>query len=210
MNYRTAKKGVEDFTWCRGECLQIRGSLVMFCNLVFQQRFQPLCLLQLFEETPLRLYTFPFGHPLKRPVYDTDHVDWGMPKMMPSKNARASSAFWSCFPFSCHLTEGDKNQSWGAKSGEDSGWVTSWTSLVARQSTVTAAVCALSLSWWSSRPRTPIQGRRLHHAWKILGKLVDIPVSRNRLSVLKWYVGNIVKFCKETQYHLFGSISVSL
>ena len=38
----------------------------MFCNLVFQQHLQPLCLLQFFEETPLSLY-----HPLKPAVYDT-------------------------------------------------------------------------------------------------------------------------------------------
>ena len=33
--------------------------------------------------------------------------------------------------------------------------------------------------------------------------VVDIPVSRNRLSVLKWYGGNVAGFCKETRYHLF-------
>ena len=33
-----------------------------------------------------------------------DHADWGMSKMTPSMNARASSTFWNCFPFSCHLT----------------------------------------------------------------------------------------------------------
>ena len=85
-------------------------------------------------------------------------------------NARASSAFWNCFPFSCLLTKGNKNQSQGAKSGKYGGWVTSWTSLPARKSRVTAAVSALTLSWWSSRPRTPVWGRHLHHAWKILGK----------------------------------------
>ena len=47
----------------------IRGSHIMFCNLVFQQQLQPLCLLQLFEETPLSLYTL--DHPLKPAVYDT-------------------------------------------------------------------------------------------------------------------------------------------
>ena len=72
--------------------------------------------------------------------------------------------------FSCLLTKGNKNQSQGAKSGEYGVWVTSWTSLVARKSRVTAAVCVLALSWWSSRPQTPIWGRHLHHAWKILGK----------------------------------------
>ena len=41
----------------------------MFCNLVFQQRLQPPCLCQFFEETPLSLYTF--DHPLKPAVYDT-------------------------------------------------------------------------------------------------------------------------------------------
>ena len=99
-----------------------------------------------------------------------NRVDWGMLKMTPSKNARASSAFWNCFPFSCLLTEGNRNQSQGANSGECGGWMTGWTSLAARMSRVTAAVCALALSWWSSRPRTPVRGRRLHHAWKTLGK----------------------------------------
>ena len=46
-----------------------RGSLIMFCNLDFQQHLQPLCLLQFFEETSLSLYTF--DHPLKPAVYDT-------------------------------------------------------------------------------------------------------------------------------------------
>ena len=31
-------------------------------------------------------------------------------------------------------------------------------------------MCALALSLWSSRPRTPVWGRRLHHALKTLGK----------------------------------------
>ena len=39
--------------------------------------------------------------------------------------------------------------------------------------------------------------------------MVDIAVSRNRLSVLKRYGGNVVEFCKETRFHLFGSTSVS-
>ena len=99
-----------------------------------------------------------------------DHVDWGMSKMTPSTNARASSTLWNCFPFSFLLTEGNKNQPQGAKSGEYGVWVTSWTSLAARKSRVPAAVAALALSWWSSRPRTPVWGRRLHNAWKILGK----------------------------------------
>ena len=38
---------------------------------------------------------------------------------------------------------------------------------------------------------------------------VDIPVNRNRLSVLKQYGGNVGDFCKETRYYLFGSTSVS-
>ena len=46
----------------------LRGSLTMFCNLVFQQQLQPLCLLQFFEESPLSLYTF--NHPLKPAVCD--------------------------------------------------------------------------------------------------------------------------------------------
>ena len=90
--------------------------------------------------------------------------------MTPSKNARASSAFWNCFPFSCLLTKGSKNQSQGPKSGEYDGWVTSWILSAARKSRVTAAVCALALSWWSSRPWTPVRWRRLHYAWKTLGK----------------------------------------
>ena len=98
------------------------------------------------------------------------HADWGMSKMTPSMNAQASSAFWNCFSFSCLLTEGNKNQSQGAKSCEQGGWVARWTSLVTRKSRVTAVVSALALSWWSSRPRTPVRGRHLHHAWKILGK----------------------------------------
>ena len=57
--------------------------------------------------------------------------------------------------------------------------------------------------------RTPVRRRRLHHAWKTLGKLVDIPVSRTCLSVLKRYDGKVAEFCKETRYHLFGSTSVS-
>ena len=99
-----------------------------------------------------------------------DNVVWGMPKMTPSMNAWAYLAFWNCFPFSCHLMEGNKNQSQGVKSGEKDGWVTSWTSMVARKARVTAAVSALALSWWSSRPRRPVRGRYLHHAWKLLGK----------------------------------------
>ena len=47
-----------------------------------------------------------------------DHIDWGMPKMTPLRNAWVSSAFRNCFPFSCLLTEGNKNQLQGAKSGE--------------------------------------------------------------------------------------------
>ena len=48
--------------------------------------------------------------------------------------------------------------------------MTNWTSLAARKSRVTAAVCALALSRWSSRPQAPVRGRHLQHAWKILGK----------------------------------------
>ena len=36
--------------------------------------------------------------------------------------------------------------------------------------------------------------------------VVDIPVSRNRLSVLKRYGDNVAEFCKETRYHLFGAL----
>ena len=140
----------------------------MFCNMVFQQHLQPLCLLQFFEETPSACTHLTI---LSNQLSMTpDHVDWGMSKMMPSKNDRASSAFWNCFPFSCFLTGWNKNQAQGAKSGEYGGWVTSWTSLVARKSRVTAAVCTLALSWWNSRPWTPVRWHRLHHAWKTLGK----------------------------------------
>ena len=66
--------------------------------------------------------------------------------------------------------ERKKNQSQGAKSCECDGWVTSWTSLVARKSRFTAAVSALALSWWSSRTQTPVRRRRSHHAGKTLGK----------------------------------------
>ena len=85
-----------------------------------------------------------FDYSLKPAV--CDDVDWGMSKMTPSKNARASSAFRNCFYSSCLLTEKNKNQSQGAKSGEYGGWVTSRTSLAARKSSVTAAVCELILS----------------------------------------------------------------
>ena len=47
----------------------IWGSLIMFCNLVFQQHLQPVCLLQIVKEIPLSLYTL--DHPLKPAVYDT-------------------------------------------------------------------------------------------------------------------------------------------
>ena len=40
--------------------------------------------------------------------------------------------------------------------------------------------------------------------------VVDISVSRNRLSVLKRYCGNMAEVCKDTRYHLFGSIFVSV
>ena len=40
---------------------------------------------------------------------------------------------------------------------------------MATKSRVTAAVCTLALSWWSSRPQTPVRGGHLHLAWKILG-----------------------------------------
>ena len=40
--------------------------------------------------------------------------------------------------------------------------------------------------------------------------VVNIPVRRNRLSVLERYGGNVAEFCQKTRYHLFGSTSVSL
>ena len=39
--------------------------------------------------------------------------------------------------------------------------------------------------------------------------MVDIPVSNNWLSVLKWFGGNLAEFYKETHYHMFESTSVS-
>ena len=39
--------------------------------------------------------------------------------------------------------------------------------------------------------------------------VVDIPVSCNRLFVLKRYGGNVAEFCLQTLYHLFGKASVS-
>ena len=63
LYYRTISFGIKLHEGC------VRGSLIMFCNLVCQQHLQPLCLLQFFEETPLCLYTH--GHPLKPVVYDT-------------------------------------------------------------------------------------------------------------------------------------------
>ena len=42
-----------------------------------------------------------------------DHVDWGMSKMTPSKNARASSAFSNYFAFSCLLTEREQKPTTG-------------------------------------------------------------------------------------------------
>ena len=37
--------------------------------------------------------------------------------------------------------------------------------------------------------------------------VVDIPVSRNRLFVLKRYGGNVAEFCLQTLYNLFGKAS---
>ena len=63
----------------------------MFCNLVFQQHLQSLCLLQFFEDTPsVCTHLTIFSNQLSM---TPDHVDCGMSKMMPSMNARASSAF---------------------------------------------------------------------------------------------------------------------
>ena len=99
--------------------LMIRGSLIMLRNLVFQQHVQPLCLLQSFEDPPTPLLACTHLTILSNQLSMTpDHFDWGMSKMTPSKNARAFSAFRNCFPFSCLITEGNKNQPQGAKSGE--------------------------------------------------------------------------------------------
>ena len=40
--------------------------------------------------------------------------------------------------------------------------------------------------------------------------VIDIPASRDCLSVLKRYGGNVAEVCKQTRYHLFGSTSISL
>ena len=132
------------------------------CNLVFQNTYNH-SVYSSFSKKPPSACTYLTILSNQLSV-TPDHVDWGMSKMRPSKNAQTYSAFWNWFPFSCLVTEGNKNQSQGAKSGEYGGWVTSWTSLVARNSRVTAAVCALALPWWSSRPWTPVHGRRLHHS----------------------------------------------
>ena len=58
-----------DFPSSVGFIRNVRGSLIVFCNLVFQQHLQALSLLQFFEETTLSLYTF--DHPVKPAVYDT-------------------------------------------------------------------------------------------------------------------------------------------
>ena len=39
-----------------------------------------------------------------------NHADWGMSRMMPSKNAQASLTFRNCFPLGCLVTEGNKNR----------------------------------------------------------------------------------------------------
>ena len=166
-----------------------------------------------------------------------DHVYSGMSKMTPSKNARASSEFWNCFPFICLLTEGNKNQSQEAESDECGGWVTSRTSLAAKKSRVTAAVCALALPWWGSRQQTLVPRRRLHHAWETLGKkwltyqstVIVFLSSSGLMTTVAWetlgkkwltyqstvivflsssgLMTTVAEFCKETRYHLFGSTS---
>ena len=56
----TTRKATENIVQTNTDQLStrqhIRGSL-MFCNLVLQQHLQPLCLLHIFEETPLSMYT---------------------------------------------------------------------------------------------------------------------------------------------------------
>ena len=52
----------------------IRGSLIMFCNLVFQQHLQPLCLLQ-FSQKPPSVCTH-LATLLNQLSMTPDHVDW--------------------------------------------------------------------------------------------------------------------------------------
>ena len=56
-----------------------------------------------------------------------------------------------------------------------------------------------------TRSRTPFTP----HLENFRQTMVDTPVSRNRLSVLKLYGGTAAEFYKETRYQLFGSTSVS-
>ena len=129
---------------CECMVLCVRGSLIMFCNLVFQQHYNPSVYSSFSKKSPsVCIHLIILSNQLSM---TPDHVDWGMSKMTSSMDAQASSAFLKCFPFSCLLTEWNKNQSQGAKSGEYDGWVTIRTSLTARKSRVTAAVYALALS----------------------------------------------------------------
>ena len=148
-----------------------------------------------------------------------------MSKTTSSKNAQASLALWNSFFFNCLLTEGNKNLLKRPKSGGYSGWVTNWTSLVARQSKVTAAVCTRALSWWSSRPQIPVWGCCLHYAWKTLGRLLltyqsAVTVFLSSSSIVATWVDLAKKQNKtkqknpthtytKTPYHLFGSTSIS-
>ena len=136
----------------------VRGSLIMFCNLVCQQHLQPLYLLQFFEEIPLSMYTF--DHPHKPAVYDTRPRWLGYVQKDALKECSGIFGVLKLLSLQLPFDGREQNQSQRAKSGEYGEWVTSWTSLVARKSRVTAAVCTLALSWLSSRPRTPVRGHR--------------------------------------------------
>ena len=116
----------------------------------------------------LSLYTF--DHPLKPAVCDTRPRWLGYVKNDALYECSGIFGVLKLLSLQLRFNGWDQKQVTGANSGEYGGSVTSWTSLAARKSRVTAAVCAMALSWWSSRPRTPVLERRLHHAWKTLGK----------------------------------------
>ena len=59
----------------------------MFCNLVFQQHLQPVCLVQFLKKPPSACTHLTI---LSNQLSMTPaHVDWGMLKMTPSMNAGA-------------------------------------------------------------------------------------------------------------------------
>ena len=67
-------------------------------------------------------------------------------------------------------------------------------------------ICALTLSWWSSRLRTLFRGRRLHHAWKTLGKQLFTYRSAVAVFLSVWYGGNVAGFCRETRHCLLRAL----